>query len=69
MKKKNWLHVGIFALLIIGYALLYFNADSAHGKLPKDLTGYKLDAFTGGSKELLKIANGRALVVVFATPT
>jgi hypothetical protein len=59
------------SLLIAAY--LFFSlggAKEAIAKLPNDIKGYPLEALaTGTATDSSKLAQGKALMLIFATPT
>ena len=69
VQKRIFLVSG--SLLIAAY--LFFSlagAKEANAKLPNDIKGYPLEALaTGTATDSSKLAQGTALMLVFATPT
>lgn len=70
MPKKRWV-VMVALLLIWGFfALSSSGTREATAKLPGDIKGYSLEALKDGSKvDSGGLARGKALMLVFATPT
>ena len=69
MKKRMLIIAG--SLLIAAYFLFsLLGTEEAIAKLPNDIKGYPLEALAGGAAtDTSKLAQGKALMLVFATPT
>lgn len=69
VKKRMFVVSG--SLLIAAYFLFsLLGTEEAIAKLPNDIKGYPLEALAGGTAtDTGKLAQGKALMLVFATPT